>query len=44
MRTADPITFREIKAWAELADVQLDPWEVDVLRTLDRIRLKVRYE
>lgn len=37
IRTGDPLTFTEIKSWAELTHQPLLVWEVDLLRTLDRI-------
>lgn len=31
----NPIPFSEIESWCRLNRVQLDPWEVDVIRLLD---------
>lgn len=38
---ANPITFQEIKAWCELHNTKLRPWEVTALRRLDAIYIKV---
>jgi hypothetical protein len=31
-----PITFFELASWMELTGIELEPWEVRVLRTLSR--------
>jgi len=36
-----PITYQEILAWRELSQNVLTSWEVDVIKRLDRIYLKV---
>jgi len=33
----DPLTFSEIKAWADLMHLQLNPWEVEIIMRLDTI-------
>ena len=35
------IPYTEIKAWIELTNNTLEAWEVDVLKKLDQIYLKV---
>jgi hypothetical protein len=37
MRSGDPLTFTEIKSWSELTHQTLLAWEVDLVRTLDRL-------
>lgn len=32
-----PITYTEIKAYNELTDAALEPWEVDAIRLMDRV-------
>lgn len=34
------ITFQEIKAFTELMDVQLEPWEVDCIKVMDMTLLE----
>ena len=36
-----PITYSEIKAWLDLTDNTLASWEVEVIKKLDRLYLKV---
>ena len=36
-----PITYQEIKAWKELTNHILSPWEVEVIKRLDQIYVKV---
>lgn len=33
-----PVTYNELKAWAELTGVTLSPFEVKTLKALDRVR------
>lgn len=35
-----PITFTEIRAWAELSGVELAEWEVRALRAMDDVALE----
>lgn len=35
-----PLSSGEIKAWAELSGLELDPWEFRVIRTMDRAFLE----
>lgn len=37
VKGSEPLTFTEIKNWAELTCVDLLPWEVSVIKTLDKI-------
>jgi len=32
---ANPISFCEMKAWCELNDIEITPWEVSILRKMD---------
>lgn len=41
MRSGELLNFTEIKSWSELTNQQLLSWEVDILRTLDRIFWKI---
>lgn len=34
-----PLTFTEIKNWKELMDIELSPFDVDVLTALDDVAL-----
>lgn len=38
----NPITYEQIKAWKELTEYPLSPWEVDVITKLDSIYMKVK--
>jgi hypothetical protein len=38
---ANPISFCEMKAWTELTNIELTPWEVLVLRRMDNEFLKI---
>ena len=39
MNVPMPLTFVEIKAWQELMDIELTPFDVDVLTALDDVAL-----
>lgn len=41
MRSGEPLTYTEIKSWAELTLQKLMPWEVEVMRLLDRLYWRV---
>jgi hypothetical protein len=36
-----PITYQEIIAWVTLTGNDLSPWEVEVIKRLDKIYVKV---
>lgn len=36
-----PITYTEIKAWMELTETVLTPWEISTLKRLDSVFIKV---
>ena len=36
----NPLSYSEMKAWAELTQQMLDPWEVSALRKMDMARLE----
>ena len=35
-----PVSFRDIKDWQDLVGIVLNPWEVSVIRELDRLWIK----
>jgi hypothetical protein len=37
MRSGEVLTFTEIKNWSELTQQKLLAWEVDLIRTIDRV-------
>ena len=37
----NPITYTELKAWKELTDTQLKPWEIEGIKKLDGVYLRV---
>ena len=41
MRTGEPLTFTEMYHWAKLTQTELGTWEVDLLRSIDRLFWKV---
>lgn len=41
MSGPNPITYQEIKAWCELTGVVLSPWEVNAIKRLDAVYMKV---
>lgn len=44
LRGGEYLTFTEIRNWAELKDISLEPYEVDALKQLDILYNKVTYE
>jgi hypothetical protein len=40
----EPITFQEIKAWADISQRPLLYWEADILMQLDRLFRKVQHD
>lgn len=36
-----PVPATEIRAWEQLRRVELEPWEVDVIRSLDALYLRI---
>lgn len=38
------LTYVELDAWARLTRRRLEPWEVDVLKSLDLLYLKVHHD
>nr|WP_029311615.1 hypothetical protein [Acidiphilium angustum] len=36
-----PVPATEIRAWEDLRRIRLEPWEVDVLRGLDALFLRI---
>jgi len=41
---ASPITYCEIQAYFSLLELQVEPWEVDLIKRFDRIALEVTAE
>lgn len=39
-----PTSFTELKAFCELMDISLDPWEVETLQAMDAAYLEATYE
>jgi hypothetical protein len=39
-----PITYTEIASYCQLTGNEFEPWEVDVIKTLDRAYIKAVYE
>ena len=37
----NPITFEQIKAWKELTETPMDPWQIQVVIRLDRVYMEV---
>jgi len=37
----NPITYEQIKAWKELTDTPMDPWEIQAVVQLDRVYMGV---
>ncbi len=37
----NPITYTELKAWKELTETPLEPWEIEALKKLDQVYLRV---
>ncbi|QJI53357.1 hypothetical protein vBAcoSR7M_35 [Alteromonas phage vB_AcoS-R7M] len=35
------LNYTELKAWSEVTGICAEPWEIDVIRTLNRINIKV---
>lgn len=44
LASGEYLSFTEIKAWAELNGLQPFPWEVKLIKSLDRVYWKVYYE
>jgi hypothetical protein len=36
-----PISYQEVKAWCDLTGINLSPWEVQVIKRLDTVYIKV---
>ena len=37
----NPLSYQEIKAWMEVTDNNLEPWEVEAIKRLDNVYMKV---
>ena len=35
----NPLTYSEIRAWSQLTETEITPWEVSVLKKMDVIRI-----
>jgi hypothetical protein len=44
MRTSEPLTFTEMYHWAKLTKNELLAWEVDLLRSVDRVYWRVIHD
>jgi hypothetical protein len=40
----NPLSYSEIQAWATLMQVQLAPWEVDAIKRIDAVRIRIANE
>lgn len=40
----NPLSYTEIKAWADLSGSNVEPWEVAVLKRFDAVRIRVANE
>jgi hypothetical protein len=40
----NPLSYAEIRAWADLTRVQPDPWEIETLRRIDSVRIRIANE
>lgn len=38
---ANPISFTEMKSWCDLTNIELNPWEVSVIKKLDMEYMKI---
>tara|TARA_R110000868_G_scaffold22246_2_gene91350 strand:- start:2813 stop:3007 length:195 start_codon:yes stop_codon:yes gene_type:complete len=36
-----PITFEQIKAWKELTETSIEPWEIEAIKRIDLLYLRV---
>jgi len=44
LATTEPLPYAEIKAWAEIMDIDVLPWEAKLVKSLDRIFWRVHYD
>lgn len=44
MSGPNPISYDIIKSWSEINDIELSPWEVDIIKSLDNLWLKTMNE
>lgn len=44
LRGGEYLTFTEIKNWADLKQISLEPYEVDALKQLDILYQRISYE
>jgi len=40
----NPISYSEIQAWAQLLGIRPEPWEVEALKRVDAVRIRVSNE
>lgn len=40
----NPLTYTEIKAWKELTDTPLSPWDIQVIKRLDQAYIKATHD
>ena len=44
MSGPNPISYDIIKAWCDLYGVELNPWEIDTIKALDNLWIKITSE
>jgi hypothetical protein len=44
MSGPNPISYDIIKAWCDLSGVDLSPWEIDLIKSLDNLWIKTTSE
>lgn len=44
MSGPNPISYDIIKAWCDLTSVQLSPWEIETIKSLDNLWIKITGE
>jgi hypothetical protein len=40
----NPLSYSEIQAWTQLKRVDLAPWEVEAIKRIDSVRIRVSQE
>jgi len=44
VRTGDPMSYVELRAWAQLSGIVVQGWELEILCALDNTRLEVMHD
>lgn len=40
----NPISYSEIQAWAQLTRIKPEPWEIEAIKRVDSVRIRVANE